>query len=31
MHGGCINIANRAEGGAIVTIVLKARAKDEKR
>ena len=31
MHGGCINIANRAEGGAIVTLVLKARAKDEKR
>ncbi len=31
LHGGCINIGNRNEGGAIVTIILKARMKDEKR
>ncbi len=27
MHGGCINIANRSEGGTMVTIVLKAAVK----
>jgi PAS domain S-box-containing protein len=31
MHGGHISISNRPGGGAIVTIVLKARPKDEKR
>jgi PAS domain S-box-containing protein len=30
MHGGCISVRNGAEAGAIVTVILRSRTKDEK-